>query len=117
MAHGGMPFVQRRHMRPHARKGWNKRADASRLHPLFPRRQHRQADDDAIDLSRTDHVRNVIEQRADGRMTESGKSEKNSRRVLRIGHARSSRTYVKSQDAHGRIERAAIFSAQRCGDE
>lgn len=69
-----------------------------------------------IDMPRIHYVRHVIEQRTDGRMLESWESQKNSRRVFRIGHSRSSRTYVKSQDAHGRTERSAIFSAQRCGD-
>lgn len=69
-----------------------------------------------INMPHINHVRYVIEQRTDGRMTESRESQRNSRRVFRIGRSRSSRTYIKSQDAHGRTERSAIFSAQRCGD-
>lgn len=116
MTHGRMPFVKHRHAHSRARKEWNECTDTSRLHPFFSRRQYRQADDDMIDLPRINHVRHVIKQRTDGRMTESGESQKNPQRVLRIGNSRSSCTYVKSQDAHGRTERSAIFSAQRCGD-
>lgn len=112
----GMPFVQHRHAHSHMREQRKERARSLCLHPFFPRGKKWQTDDDVIDASLVDKSRHVLDQCTDGRMTKSGESQRNSRRTLRIGDPRAPRTYVKRQNAHGRIERSVTFSARRCGD-
>lgn len=116
VAHSGMPLIQRRHAHSHVRKRRKERANAPRLHPFFSRRKNGQADNDMVNAPRVDDPCHVLEQCTDGRMTESGKSQWDSRRMLRIGNSRAPRADIKRQDAHGHIERSVTFSARHCGD-
>ncbi len=111
-----MPFVQRRHARPHARKRRKECTNTLRLHPFFSRRKYGQTDDDTVDASRVDDPRHMRKQCTNGRMTKSGKNQGNSGWTLRIGDSRSPRADIKRQDAHGRIERFVTFFAQRFED-